>query len=67
MESLGITEKLLEIGIPVRQWQLRDRESGVVGTFELSLLSDETPYPYRLHLEQHRFTPIVLEELQKTA
>jgi 3-(3-hydroxy-phenyl)propionate hydroxylase len=55
----------LEIGIPVRQWQLRDREKGVVGTFELSLLSDETPYPYRLHLEQHRFTPIVLEELRK--
>ncbi len=65
MESLGITAKLLEIGIPVRQWQLRDRENGVVGTFELSLLSDETPYPYRLHLEQHRFMPIVLEELRK--
>lgn len=65
MEPLGITAKLLEIGIPVRQWQLRDRENGVVGTFELSLLSDETPHPYRLHLEQHRFTPIVLEELRK--
>lgn len=65
MEALGITAKLLEIGIPVHKWQLRDREKGVIGTFELSLLSEETRYPYRLHLEQHRFTPIVLEELLK--
>jgi 3-(3-hydroxy-phenyl)propionate hydroxylase len=65
MEPLGLTRKLLEIGIPVRKWQLRDREKGVIGTFELSLLNDETPFPYRLHLEQHRFTPIVLEQLRK--
>jgi 2-polyprenyl-6-methoxyphenol hydroxylase-like FAD-dependent oxidoreductase len=65
MQPLGLTEKLMAIGIPVRKWQLRDREKGVVGTFELSLLSDETPFPFRLHLEQHRFTPIVLDELRK--
>jgi 3-(3-hydroxy-phenyl)propionate hydroxylase len=65
LEPLGLTSKLLEIGIPVRKWQLRDREKGVIGTFELALLGDETPYPFRLHLEQHRFTPIVLDELRK--
>jgi 3-(3-hydroxy-phenyl)propionate hydroxylase len=65
MQPLGLTAKLMEIGIPVHEWQLRDRVNGVVGTFELSLLSDETPFPFRLHLEQHRFTPIVLEELRK--
>jgi 3-(3-hydroxy-phenyl)propionate hydroxylase len=65
MQPLGLTAKLVEIGIPVHKWQLRDRVRGVVGTFELSLLSDETPFPFRLHLEQHRFTPIVLEELCK--
>jgi 2-polyprenyl-6-methoxyphenol hydroxylase-like FAD-dependent oxidoreductase len=65
MEPLGVTAKLLEIGIPVHKWQLRDRQKGVIGTFELSLLADETPFPFRLHLEQHRFTPLVLEELRK--
>src|SRR6267154_2686541 len=65
MEPLGLTAKLLEIGIPVHKWQLRDRKKGVIGTFELSLLGDETPFPFRLHLEQHRFTPIVLEALRK--
>ncbi|HEX9462910.1 MAG TPA: FAD-dependent monooxygenase, partial [Alphaproteobacteria bacterium] len=28
------------------------------------LLRDETPYPYRLHLEQHRLTPLVHELLK---
>jgi 3-(3-hydroxy-phenyl)propionate hydroxylase len=27
--------------------------------FELSLLQDETPYPFRLHCEQHKLTPMV--------
>ena len=65
MEPLGLTAKLLDIGIPVHKWQLRDRNKGIIATFELSLLGDETPFPFRLHLEQHRFTPIVLEELRK--
>jgi len=63
MSPIGITEKLLEMGIPVHRWQWRDRTDGVVGTFELGLLSDETPYPYRLHLEQHKLTPLLIEML----
>jgi len=66
LEPTGITKKLLEIGIVVPAWQLRDRRDGVVGTFELaSLLKDETPYPYRLHLEQHRYTPLVYDMLRE--
>src|SRR5262245_22980197 len=65
LEPIGITKKLLEMGIVVPAWQLRDRKDGVVGTFELaSLLKDETPYPYRLHLEQHKLTPLVCDMLR---
>lgn len=63
LEPIGVTEKLLEIGIKVHKWQLRDRTKGVIGTFELSLLSDETRYPYRLHCEQHKLTPLVFDML----
>lgn len=60
LEACGITKKLLDIGIVVPAWQLRDRTDGVIATFELStLLKDETPYPYRLHCEQHKLTPLV--------
>ena len=65
LEASGITKKLLEIGIIVPAWQLRDRTDGVIGTFELaSLLKEETPYPYRLHCEQHKLTPLVYSMLK---
>jgi 3-(3-hydroxy-phenyl)propionate hydroxylase len=59
LEPLGVTKKLLETGIVVPRWQFRDRAEGVIGVFELSLLKDETPYPFRLHLEQHKLTPMI--------
>jgi 3-(3-hydroxy-phenyl)propionate hydroxylase len=65
LEPTGLTEKLLAMGIIVPAWQLRDRKEGVIGVFELaSLLKDETPYPYRLHCEQHKLTPLACEMLQ---
>lgn len=59
LEPLGVTAKLHEIGIIVRSWQLRDRHQGVIAQMDLGLLKNETPYPYRLHCEQHKLTPIV--------
>lgn len=63
LAPLGLTKVLLEAGIVVPRWQFRDRSEGVIGVFELSLLKDETSYPMRLHLEQHKFTPIVHDML----
>src|SRR6266851_4579516 len=65
LEPLGVTAKLLGLGIAVHKWQLRDRMDGVIGTFELSLLRDETPYPFRLHCEQHKLTPLVVDMLDR--
>ena len=66
LDPIGLTKELLKIGIVVPAWQLRDRTDGVIGVFELStLLKDETPYPYRLHLEQHKLTPLVYEILRR--
>jgi 3-(3-hydroxy-phenyl)propionate hydroxylase len=64
LAPLGVTKQLLQLGIVVPRWQFRDRAEGVIGVFELSLLKDETPYPFRLHLEQHRLTPMVLAMLR---
>jgi 3-(3-hydroxy-phenyl)propionate hydroxylase len=36
----------------------------MVAEFDLGVLSDVTRYPYRLHLEQHRLTPIQLDILR---
>src|SRR5919106_4520712 len=65
MAPYGITERMHEHGLQVRSWQIRSRRGGLVAQFDLGLLSDVTPYPYRLHLEQHRLTPIQLDCLRR--
>jgi 3-(3-hydroxy-phenyl)propionate hydroxylase len=64
LDGLGVGERLRAIGIRVPQWQIRDRSTGVVAQFDLGLLRDETPYPFRLHCEQHKLTPILLDALR---
>jgi 3-(3-hydroxy-phenyl)propionate hydroxylase len=65
MAPYGITEKMHEAGLTVRQWQIRNRPGDLIAQFDLGLLKDVTPFPYRLHLEQHRLTPIQLEILRR--
>jgi 3-(3-hydroxy-phenyl)propionate hydroxylase len=65
MAPYGITARMHERGIVVRRWQMRDRtDPERIVEWDLGLLADLTPYPYRLHLEQHQLTPIVLELLR---
>jgi 3-(3-hydroxy-phenyl)propionate hydroxylase len=64
MAPYGVTARMHETGIAVRRWQIRDRRSDLIAEFDLGLLGDITPYPYRLHLEQHRVTPIQLDILR---
>jgi 3-(3-hydroxy-phenyl)propionate hydroxylase len=65
MAPYDITARMHEHGLQVRRWQVRSRRGGMVAEFDLGLLADVTPYPYRLHLEQHRLTPIMLDLLRK--
>jgi 3-(3-hydroxy-phenyl)propionate hydroxylase len=64
MAPYGITDEMHKVGLPVRYWQLRDRQEGVIAQWDLDLLRDDTPYPYRLHLEQHRLTPILYDKVK---
>jgi 3-(3-hydroxy-phenyl)propionate hydroxylase len=63
LAPLGVTEEMHRIGIKVPRWQIRDRKQGVIVEWDLGLIADLTPYPYRFHLEQHRLTPILFHKL----
>jgi 3-(3-hydroxy-phenyl)propionate hydroxylase len=65
LEPFGITARMEEMGIHVRHWQIRDRSGELVAQFDLGLLEGETRHPYRLHLEQHRLTPIQLDLIRE--
>jgi 3-(3-hydroxy-phenyl)propionate hydroxylase len=65
MAPYGITARMHETGLKVRHWQIRDLRGEFVAQFDLDRIADVTPYPYRLHLEQHRLTPIQLDILRR--
>jgi 3-(3-hydroxy-phenyl)propionate hydroxylase len=65
MAPFGITARMHETGLKVRYWQIRDRTGEFIAQFDLGLLADVTDHPYRLHLEQHRLTPIQLDLIRE--
>jgi 3-(3-hydroxy-phenyl)propionate hydroxylase len=62
MGPLGIAEDFLALGIKVPRWQIRDRREIVV-EWDLGLIADVTPYPFRLHVEQYKLTPLLHRRL----
>ena len=64
MAPYGITDDMLKSAIKVPRWQIRDKKQGVIVEWDVTLIKDVTPYPYRLHLEQHRLTPIIHSKLK---
>ena len=64
LAPFGVTDAMHQIGLKVPRWQIRDRRQGVIVEWDLDLISDLTPYPYRFHLEQFKLTPILLEKLR---
>jgi len=59
----GITRQLHERGIVVRRWQFRGRREGLVAEFDLGVLANDTPYPYRLQCEQHKLVQMLRDHL----
>jgi len=60
----GVTGDLLAAGIVAPVWQFRGRAEGVVAEFDLGILADITPYPFRLQCEQHKLCRILQKRLE---
>ena len=65
LESLGVTQRILPLGLVSPIYQHRDRRSGAIASFDLSLLAGETRHPYRLQCEQYKLTRVVCEMLKQ--
>jgi 3-(3-hydroxy-phenyl)propionate hydroxylase len=63
--DLGIVDRMLELGLIAPIYQLRDYRAGPVTRFDLDTLADETAWPFRLQLEQYKYSAIVAEALAK--
>jgi len=65
LDEFGVVPRMIENGLKAPTWQFRDRETGPVATFDLSLLAGDTNHPYRVQCEQWKLTRFLEEELRK--
>jgi len=65
LEEFGIVPRMIEAGLKAPTWQFRDRETGPVATFDLSLLAGDTNHPYRVQCEQWKLMRFLADELRK--
>ena len=63
--SSSIVPRMIEVGLKAPTWQFRDRETGPVATFDLSLLAGDTNHPYRVQCEQWKLMRFLEEKLRQ--
>src|SRR3954449_9436242 len=52
LDEFGVVPSMIASGLKAPTWQFRDRDTGPVATFDLSLLAGDTNHPYRVQCEQ---------------
>lgn len=67
LDRFGVTAAMIEQGLVCPTWQFRDRHKGVIATFDLGVLRDDTAHPYRLQCEQWRLTRMLRDRLPAEA
>ena len=64
LDRIGVGQDFLAQGYRVSRWQIRDRAHGPIVEWDLSLIADLTPYPFRFHCEQFKLTPLLLRRFE---
>ncbi|BCW62865.1 pentachlorophenol monooxygenase [Arthrobacter sp. StoSoilB22] len=64
LAASGVTDALLSMGLQCPVIQYRDRATGPVAELDLSVLSADTKYPFRLQCEQFKLTRWLHEKLE---
>ena len=65
LDRFDVSGRLVEQGLVCPQWQFRDRAEGVVATFDLGGLANDTAHPYRLQCEQWKLTELLRERIER--
>ncbi|WP_327107363.1 FAD-dependent oxidoreductase [Nonomuraea glycinis] len=65
--DLGVVSTMLEAGIVARKYQVHDRRDGLIAEFDFGMLAGETAYPFRLQLEQYKYTQIIKDAINESA
>jgi|AntAceMinimDraft_12_1070368.scaffolds.fasta_scaffold02349_5 2-polyprenyl-6-methoxyphenol hydroxylase-like FAD-dependent oxidoreductase len=65
LDELGVIEEVLEIGLKSPGFQYRGKNRELIAHLDMSVLAEDTKYPYRIQLEQSKVTRIIRRHLEK--
>lgn len=65
LDTLGVTDYLIETGLKAPVFHWRDRKSGEVLDFDLGEISDITKYPFRIQCEQYHLARKLSSRLEE--
>ena len=63
LDALGLAKPMVDMGLVVNRYQYRDRRTGEVAEFDMSLIAEDTAFPFRLQLEQYEMTRLAVAAL----
>jgi 3-(3-hydroxy-phenyl)propionate hydroxylase len=63
LDTIGVTERIIPIGLDAPVYQFRDRQTNDYVDFDLGVLSDITRFPMRLQCEQFKITRVIVAML----
>ncbi|MFT7506222.1 MAG: 3-(3-hydroxy-phenyl)propionate hydroxylase [Gammaproteobacteria bacterium] len=64
LDELGMADTIIEHGLKAPVYHFRERQTGEVVEFDLSELSGETKFPFRVQCEQHVMAGLIADKLQ---
>lgn len=67
LDRLHVLDAVKHAGEVVDRVQYRTASDGVFAEFRLDALATDTPFPFRMHLEQAQLTPFMLQRLRAHA
>jgi 3-(3-hydroxy-phenyl)propionate hydroxylase len=67
LDTMGLAERLVARGREAPLWQYRMFETGEAAVFDMSVLADETRFPFRLQAEQFKLVELAAEQLAAEA
>ncbi len=64
LETLGFTDKLIEMGLKAPVYHWRDRASGEILSFDMTEIADVARFPFRLQCEQYHLARMLASALE---
>ena len=66
LDTLGITSRLIGLGLKAPVYHWRDRRSGEILAFDMSEIADVTRYPFRIQCEQYHLSRMLADMVSRT-